>query len=68
MCLFLFLLTIIELNVLAQAVNLSRTTILQDAWERGQKIDIHSWIYRLNTGHLDSLTDPITPDNYVREF
>lgn len=57
-----------ELNVLAQAVNLSRTTILQDAWERGQKIDIHSWIYRLNTGHLDSLTDPITPDNYVREF
>lgn len=57
-----------ELNVRAQAVNLSRTTILQDAWERGQEIDIHSWIYRLNTGHLDSLADPITQENYGHEF
>ncbi|MGJ8696360.1 MAG: carbonate dehydratase [Verrucomicrobiaceae bacterium] len=49
-----------ELNVQQQARNLSRTTILEDAWARGQKIDIHSWIYRLNDGRLRSLTDPIT--------
>ncbi|MGB0776245.1 MAG: carbonate dehydratase [Akkermansiaceae bacterium] len=48
-----------ELNVTAQAENLSRTTILQDAWDRGQKIDVHSWIYRLDNGLLSSLADPI---------
>ncbi|BDS05955.1 carbonic anhydrase [Oceaniferula spumae] len=57
-----------ELNVMAQARNLSRTTILQDAWARDQKVDVHSWIYRLNTGHLDSLTDPITGDNDLSGF
>lgn len=48
-----------ELNVLAQARNLSRTTVLQDAWDRGQKIDIHPWIYRLDTGRIKGLVDPI---------
>lgn len=47
-----------ELNVLAQSSNLSRTTVLQDAWERGQQVEIHSWIYRLNTGRLRDLADP----------
>ncbi|MGE9268119.1 MAG: carbonate dehydratase [Verrucomicrobiales bacterium] len=49
-----------ELNVLAQARNVSRTTVLQEAWSRGQKVDVHSWIYRLNTGKLSSLSDPIS--------
>lgn len=48
-----------ELNVEAQALNLSRTTVVQDAWERGQNIDIHSWIYRLHDGHLKNLASPI---------
>lgn len=48
-----------EINVEAQSNNLSRTTILQDAWERGQSIDIHSWIYRLTDGHLKALAQPI---------
>jgi carbonic anhydrase len=49
-----------ELNVLAQARNLSRTTILQDAWARGQPVDIHSWIYSLEDGHLRTLQEPIS--------
>lgn len=48
-----------ELNVEAQARNMSRTTIVQDAWERGQPLEVHSWIYRLNDGRLHSLADPI---------
>ncbi|MDA7876805.1 carbonate dehydratase [Akkermansiaceae bacterium] len=48
-----------ELNVLAQARNVSKTTVLQDAWSRGQKVDVHPWIYRLNTGRLQGLADPI---------
>lgn len=49
-----------ELNVLFNAQNLARTTIIEDAWERGQMVDIHSWIYRLDTGRINVLADPIT--------
>lgn len=48
-----------ELNVMQQAKNLSRTTVLQEAWARGQKVDIHSWIYSLKDGHLHTLQEPI---------
>lgn len=48
-----------ELNVLAQARNMSRTTVLQDAWDRGQEVDIHSWIYGLKNGRIKGLADPI---------
>jgi carbonic anhydrase len=49
-----------ELNVLAQARHVARTTILEDAWSRGADISIHSWIYRLETGILHPLADPIS--------
>ncbi len=49
-----------ELNVVAQTENLSRTTIVEDAWARGQKLDLHSWIYRLADGRLQSLAEPLT--------
>ncbi len=49
-----------ELNVEAQAQNLSRTTVIGDAWERGQSIHIHSWIYSLADGMLNSLAEPIS--------
>jgi carbonic anhydrase len=48
-----------EINVVQQAKNLSRTTVLQEAWARGQKVDIHSWIYNLKDGHLETLQEPI---------
>jgi len=43
------------LNVLEQAANLCRTTIVQDAWRRGQSVAVHSWIYRLQDGLLRDL-------------
>lgn len=49
-----------ELNVLAQAENLSRTSILQEAWARGRAVEVHSWIYRLDDGSLRPLRDVIT--------
>lgn len=49
-----------ELNVLAQARHVAHTTILEDAWERGQKLSIHSWIYRLDQGVIKPLVPPIT--------
>jgi carbonic anhydrase len=48
-----------ELNVLAQTDHLSRTSIVEDAWERGQQIAIHSWIYRLDNGIIQPLREPI---------
>lgn len=49
-----------ELNVRSQAHHVARTTIIEDAWERGQKISIHSWIYRLDSGLITPLAAPIT--------
>ena len=48
-----------ELNVIHQAKHVARTTILEDAWERGQEVAIHNWIYRLDTGHISVLGDAI---------
>ena len=44
-----------ELNVLEQAINVCETTIVQDAWERGQSLTVHAWIYRLDDGLLRDL-------------
>ncbi len=44
-----------ELNVEAQVANVCHTTILQDAWSRGQKVQIHGWIYSLSDGYLRDL-------------
>lgn len=48
-----------EYNVLHQSKHVARTTILEDAWARGQEIAIHSWIYRLDTGRISVLSDAI---------
>ncbi len=44
-----------ELNVLSQAINVAETTLLQDAWQRGQVVSVHSLIYGLDNGILRSL-------------
>lgn len=48
-----------EYNVLHQSKHVARTSILLDAWGRGQEIAIHSWIYRLDTGRISVLSDAI---------
>jgi carbonic anhydrase len=49
-----------ELNVLAQRANISETTLVQDAWARGQNLSIHGWIYSIKDGHLRVIDQPIT--------
>ena len=44
-----------ELNVLEQALNVCETTIARDAWQRGQELHVHSWIYSLQDGLLRDL-------------
>lgn len=44
-----------ELNVLEQVVNVCETTVVQDAWERGQPVSVHGWIYCMSDGLLRDL-------------
>lgn len=44
-----------ELNVLEQARNVCETTVVQDAWQRGQTVVIHGWFYGLHNGLLQDL-------------
>lgn len=44
-----------ELNVIEQVINVARTTILRDAWQRGQPVTVHGWIYGLSNGQLRDL-------------
>jgi carbonic anhydrase len=44
-----------ELNVIEQVRNVGNTTVLRDAWTRGQPITIHGWIYALHDGLLRDL-------------
>ena len=44
-----------ELNVVEQVANVYETTIVQDAWARGQRLTLHGWIYHLDDGLLRDL-------------
>jgi carbonic anhydrase len=44
-----------EVNVIEQAANVCHTSIARDAWERGQELTVHSWIYGLQDGLLRDL-------------
>jgi len=44
-----------ELNVIEQVCNVCQTTIVRDAWERGQKLTVHGWIYGLKDGLIRNL-------------
>ena len=50
-----------EFNVIEQVLNVGRTTIVQNAWERGQELTVHGWIYGLEDGLLRDLG--VTIDN-----
>ena len=44
-----------ELNVIEQVVNMAHTTVVRDAWDQGQKLTLHGWVYGLKDGLLKDL-------------
>ncbi len=56
-----------EVNVMAQVLNLAETTIVQNAWERGQAVSLHGWIYGLDNGILKDLGVTHSKDTDLRE-
>jgi carbonic anhydrase len=44
-----------ELNVIEQVVNVSQSTVLQDAWAKGQEVRLHGWVYGVHDGLVQDL-------------
>mgnify|MGYP000441008546 FL=1 len=44
-----------ELNVIEQVMNVAQSTVMQDAWARGQKVTLHGWCYSLKNGLITNL-------------
>ncbi len=49
-----------ELNVREQVLNIGQTTIVEDAWARGQSLQVHGWVYSLENGLLKDLKLSLT--------
>lgn len=59
--------TLCELNVIEQVLNVSNTTIVQDAWSRNQPLSIHGWIYAINDGVLRDMETTIDNANEIKK-
>ena len=46
---------LVELNVKEQVYNLAKTSIVQNAWNNGQELYLHGWVYGLNSGYVTDL-------------
>lgn len=55
-----------ELNVAEQVQNVGETTIVQDAWARGQELEIHGWIYGLKDGLVRDLGITINSEQSLK--
>jgi carbonic anhydrase len=58
-----------EMNVIEQVGNVALSTVMQDAWARGQKVAIHGWVYGLKDGLLKDLDVTMhRPETVVQVF
>jgi len=56
-----------ELNVIEQALNVCQSTVVQDAWARGQSLTVHSWVYSLHDGKINDLGFSVEGGSDVRQ-
>jgi carbonic anhydrase len=57
-----------ELNVIEQTVNVCQTTVVQGAWERGQTLAVHGWIYGVADGLLHDLYPSVSGQQELEEI
>ncbi|MET6989392.1 carbonate dehydratase [Sediminicola arcticus] len=55
----------VEFNVKEQVFDLAKTSIVQNAWSKGQKLDLHGWVYGLSTGIVNDLGVTIQNDSQL---
>jgi carbonic anhydrase len=53
----------VELNVIEQVHNLAKTSIVQNAWNNGQELYLHGWVYGLNSGYVTDLNVNFSNNN-----
>jgi carbonic anhydrase len=58
---------LVELNVIENVYNLCKTTIVQKAWESGQELSVHGWVYALSTGIIKDLNVSATNSSNLGE-
>jgi carbonic anhydrase len=58
-----------ELNVIEQVVHVCQTTMVHNAWQRGQALAVHGWIYGLADGRLRDVAITVArPDEIVAKY
>ena len=57
-----------ELNVIGQVASVVHTTIVQDAWDRGQELAVHGWIYSIADGLLRDLDVCLTNKKQIHQI
>ncbi|MFL5327283.1 MAG: carbonate dehydratase [Gemmataceae bacterium] len=55
-----------EFNVIEQVMNVCQTTVVRDAWARGQDLTVHGWVYDLHDGLLRDLGTTVDAESYLR--
>ncbi|MBN8430853.1 carbonate dehydratase [Microbulbifer salipaludis] len=56
-----------ELNVLEQVIHVCQTTPVRDAWERGQELSVHGWVYGLSNGLIKDLQVTVDDTSQINE-
>jgi carbonic anhydrase len=57
----------VELNVFEQVQDLAKTSIIQEAWMKGQEVAIHGWVYGVNNGIIKDLKLTILDNNQLAD-
>ncbi|WP_119344229.1 carbonate dehydratase [Facilibium subflavum] len=57
-----------ELNAIEQVVNVAKTTVIQDAWKRGQNVMIHAVVYGLSNGLLQQIGFGVESNDEIQSF
>jgi carbonic anhydrase len=55
-----------ELNVIEQVTNVCHTTVVRDAWDRGQALSVHGWVYGLTDGLVRDLDATVSNPVEIR--
>lgn len=57
----------VEVNVAEQVLDLAKTSIIQNAWEKGQNIHIHGWVYDIHDGLINDLNVTLKDNKSLNE-
>ncbi len=59
---------LVELNVIEQVLNLTKTSIIQNAWAKGDRLEVHGVVYDLKTGLLNDLNATVSDKSELPKF